>query len=238
MPLPPYSLRYSQKAKYLQLRITTRGLEVVVPHKKRVGQSIIEQFLQEKTAWIARHWQRWVEQQEQGESASSPNLPSHIHLAAIEQTWEVSYLATQSQRLTLTTNLSRQIKLLGKVTDEAQCVRLLKQWLKKMAVQELSQQLQKLSVEYSLPFSELTFRHNSTRWGSCSSHKNISLCCNLLFLPAQLVRYVLLHELCHTKMMSHGIKFWRLLQSLDPDCHRHRKELKEAARNVPFWAKN
>lgn len=235
MTLPAYTLRYSQKAKYLQLRISVRGLEVVVPGKRRVSPTMIEQFVQQKKTWIIRHWQRFIQAQAQREVFALP-LPASITLLAIEQRWEVFYLATAAPKLKCVTNQSRQIKFLGDITNEKHCVRLLRQWLKKMAEQYLSEQLHMLAIEHGLSFSQLSFRHTITRWGSCSSKQNISLCCNLLFLPAPLARHVLLHELCHTKVMTHGVRFWQLLKKLDQDYEVNKAALVKAGQYVPAWA--
>lgn len=235
MIIPAYTLRYSQKAKYLQLRISVRGLEVVVPGKRRVSQTMIEHFVQQKKPWIIRHWQRFTQAQEKREVLPL-QLPASITLLAIEQRWDVFYLATAVPKLKCVTNQSRQIKFLGDIANETQCVRLLRQWLKKTAEQYLTEQVHLLAIEYGLSFSQLRFRHTITRWGSCSSKKNISLCCNLLFLPAQLVRHVLLHELCHTKVMTHGVRFWQLLGKVDKDCEVNKAELAKAGQYVPAWA--
>ncbi|MCD6039715.1 MAG: zinc protease [Gammaproteobacteria bacterium] len=163
-------------------------------------------------------------------------LPTTITLLAIEQTWEVLYLATASPRLKCVANQSKQIKFLGDITNKTQCLGLLRQWLKKIAQHHLSEQLHKLAVKHNLPFNQLRFRHNSTRWGSCSTNKDISLCCNLLFLPPSLVQHVLLHELCHTKVMNHGVQFWKLLEKLDQNCQAHKQALKQAHHSIPAWA--
>lgn len=57
----------------------------------------------------------------------------------------------------------------------------------------------------------------------------------LLFVKPGLARHVLLHELCHTGHMNHSEKFWSLLTRHDPDCVRHRRELREAWGQVPAW---
>ncbi len=233
MTMPPYTLRYSQKAKYLQLRVSTGGVEVVVPHAKRVSQTVIEQFLQQKKAWILRHWQRVAQVQE----TQVVQLPERIVFRAMEQTWNVIYLGMDVPHVRCTTNLSRQIILLGNIANQTHCLKLLRQWLKKIAKQHLEKPLRQLALEHGLSFGELKVRHTITRWGSCGSNKNISLCCKLLFLPPHLVRHVLLHELCHTKVMSHGVRFWKLLRKLDPDCDLNRSQLKKAGDYVPGWAK-
>lgn len=235
MTLPDYTLRYSQKANYLQLRISVHGLEVVVPEKQRLSKTLIEQFVQQKKSWIMRHWQRLAEAQAQREIPPL-QLPTSIKLLAIEQRWEVFYLATAVDKLTCSTNQSRQIKFLGDISDTEQCIRLLRQWLKKMAAQYLREPLHQLAIEHGLSFNQFSVRHTLTRWGSCSHKKNISLCCNLLFLPAPLMRHVLLHELCHTKVMTHGARFWQLLQKLDKDYEVNKAALAKAGQYVPAWA--
>ncbi|OGH84180.1 MAG: hypothetical protein A2261_01080 [Candidatus Magasanikbacteria bacterium RIFOXYA2_FULL_44_8] len=46
-----------------------------------------------------------------------------------------------------------------------------------------------------------------SKWGSCSSGKN--LCFNLLlgYLPDRIVEYVVCHELCHLKHRKHDVNF-------------------------------
>ena len=57
----------------------------------------------------------------------------------------------------------------------------------------------------------------------------------LLFLPRDIVEYVLLHELCHTVELNHSPRFWALMESLDPGYRRKRKLLKTAGDQVPGW---
>ncbi len=74
--------------------------------------------------------------------------------------------------------------------------------------------LKKLSEKHALPFADVKIQQSKTRWGSCSSKKNINLSYFLLLLPEHLVDYVLLHELVHTREMNHSARFWALLDRL------------------------
>lgn len=62
-------------------------------------------------------------------------------------------------------------------------------------------------------------------WGSFSSAKVMKLNWKLLILPEHLVRYVICHELCHSKHMNHKPQFWQAVSRLYPDFKSAKKEL-------------
>ena len=68
-----------------------------------------------------------------------------------------------------------------------------------------------LAKEHDFTYSAVKISKSRTRWGSCSSQKTINLSFYLMILPEHLADYVLLHELCHTVYMNHGVEFWKLL---------------------------
>ena len=57
----------------------------------------------------------------------------------------------------------------------------------------------------------------------------------LLFLRPPVVRYLLLHELCHTRHMNHSAKFWALVESCEPDYRALDQELLRGWQHVPGW---
>jgi predicted metal-dependent hydrolase len=95
------------------------------------------------------------------------------------------------------------------------------------AANELVGELTKLADRYGYQFRKVTVRNQKTRWGSCSTQNNISLNINLVHLPEKLLRYVLLHELVHTRIKNHGRKFWEEMDRLVGDAKDLRKKLNE-----------
>ena len=78
----------------------------------------------------------------------------------------------------------------------------------------LTQRLRDIAETHGIEFNRLTIKDVSTRWGSCSSLRNVNLSLWLLLLPSHLIDYVICHELCHLKELNHSPAFWRELDKL------------------------
>lgn len=111
----------------------------------------------------------------------------------------------------------------------------LQEWLHKVIEEALRRnakiilpmRLYQLSGEHNLPYKSVKINSSRGRWGSCSARKAINLSYFLVLLPPHLIDYVLLHELCHTREMNHGDRFWALLNSMtDGKAFELREELK------------
>lgn len=99
--------------------------------------------------------------------------------------------------------------------------------MRKKAEEYLPPLVQYWSSLFDLPYNKVTISKARSRWGSCSSKRDISLSFYLMLLPAHLMDYVILHELAHTSEMNHGPKFWELLNQLtDGKALALRKELR------------
>ena len=73
------------------------------------------------------------------------------------------------------------------------------------------------SQHFDAKISRLTLRDNTSTWGSCSRSGYMTLNLRLLFMPEEILDYVIVHELAHTKYMSHGPRFWGVVKKVLPD---------------------
>ncbi len=115
------------------------------------------------------------------------------------------------------------------------CTGALRRWTAKKARAYLPAWLRQVSAELDLPFDRASLRKQRTRWASCSARRTISINEKLLFVPALLVEYVFVHELCHTVQLNHSRRFWRLVSCYEPNFKTLDRELRRAWRYVPWW---
>jgi predicted metal-dependent hydrolase len=101
-------------------------------------------------------------------------------------------------------------------------------FLKKEAKRVLPERVRELAQQFGFRYEDVKIQSSKTRWGSCSHKKSINLSFYLMLVPANLADYVILHELCHTKEMNHGDKFWALMDKVtDNKAYYLRQALKK-----------
>ena len=97
---------------------------------------------------------------------------------------------------------------------------------KEIARTALEKRIKELAQKYQFTFNKLSIKNQKTRWGSCSLKNNINLNARLLHLPTELIDYVILHELVHTKVKNHSKEFWSTLDRLVGDSKFYDKQLR------------
>lgn len=73
----------------------------------------------------------------------------------------------------------------------------------------------------------ISFKYNTTNWGSCSSSGSLNFSTRLLFAPIDVQDYVIIHELAHLVELNHSDRFWKLVADAMPDFEEKEKWLKK-----------
>lgn len=228
--LPPYTIRESPKAKRVVLKMSLHnGFEVVVP--KGFNQAFVQDVLRAKRSWILKAAE---EMRARGfDPKAEFKQPQSLDLKAVPEMVPVEYRDTDAQRARLYTENGSIILENGRQPEV--CRSLLLEYIRVRAFKEFAPRLDALSKSTGLRYAKLSCRLQKTRWGSCSGKGNISLNAKALFLRPELVRCLLLHELCHLKYPNHSDKFRQLMQKYEPDARSLDRELGKARYDLPAW---
>ncbi len=229
-----YTVRESPRARRVILKVSAgKGVEVVVPRGFNRGK--IPGIIMERREWIAGAIER-VKDREPPSGPAAPLLPQSIGFPSVDGFVTVRYTAAEGARLRLLTRDDSGIELIGATDDLAGCRSLLHLWLRDQGRRRLIPWIETIAAQTGLSFKRVQIRSQRSRWGSCSSRGTISLNQKLLFLPAELVRYIFIHELCHTVHLNHSSGFWSLVARFEPDWETLDAEMNGAGKYVPPWA--
>ncbi len=86
--------------------------------------------------------------------------------------------------------------------------------------------LRQLADQHNFAYKSCSVKQLKARWGSCNHSHDIVLNLYLIQMPWEIIDYVLLHELNHTKHLYHGPVFWQGLEAVCPDYKELRKKLR------------
>jgi predicted metal-dependent hydrolase len=104
--------------------------------------------------------------------------------------------------------------------------------LLKEATELLPQRVEAISNKHGFKYTNIGFKYTKSRWGSCDNLKNLNFNPNMMNLPWDLIDYVIVHELCHTRKMHHQPDFWQEVENIIPNFKEQRKRLKEIRDNI------
>lgn len=158
-------------------------------------------FVRSKTNWIATHQQRLKPIYRNGQLIGKLH---YLNLVQIEDGMNIkTSLRNNLAIVKIPHNLAHQERNILKAVHNVS-IRALRQEAESL----LPSRLQKLASSHGFKYKSVAIRSLQSRWGSCNQHGDITLNLFLMQLPWDLIDYILLHELTHTKVMRHGKPFW------------------------------
>lgn len=105
--------------------------------------------------------------------------------------------------------------------------RTLHAWLKLRAREALIEASTRYAGHVDRRFDRITLRDTRSRWGSCSSERNLMYSWRLIMAPPEVLDYVAAHEVAHLVHMDHSAAFWSVVERISPDHKLHRRWLRE-----------
>ncbi|MCR5235742.1 MAG: M48 family metallopeptidase [Lachnospiraceae bacterium] len=100
------------------------------------------------------------------------------------------------------------------------------------AAKDIPERVKRFAPIVGVDYGRITIRNQKSRWGSCSSRKNLNFNCLLMLAPPEQRDYVVVHELCHLKEMNHSKRFWKEVERVLPDYKKSVKWLRENGEDI------
>lgn len=198
------SLTKHPRAKRYKVRITPTGV-VAITVPKYGSFRAAKQFALDQQAWIQKHRPRPI-------IIKNGDQIGRKHAVTTISNTDDDYNNVLNIRFSEDASQSE----LRKRAIEA---------LRVEAKELLPERVSYLSDKSELGYNKLQVKNMTSRWGSYSSNKNISLSIYLVQLRDSLVDYVIWHELCHSRQPNHSAAFWELLEQHCPDYRGLKQEL-------------
>lgn len=227
-PQEAFVVRESERARRLTVRVFPGGrVEIVVP--RGTAPATVQQFVTRHRTWIDLKVREFGHR----EPAAGAALPQRVSFQSVGEDWQVVY--ERAPRAPRVREGDGVIVVRGELERGRLVRHVLQRWLMRRAHARLAPWLLEVAAEAGLGVARVQVRRQRTRWGSCSRRATISLNACLMFQPGEVVRYLFAHELAHLVHMNHSRRFWRLVETLEPDWRRLDGELMSGWRHVPGW---
>ncbi len=212
------TLAKRQGASNLRLSVNSSGqVRVSMPYWTPYEAGIL--FVKSKRSWIQQHLQ------EQGRSIlKHGDRIGKIHNLVIHKANPRNGVA--DIRIGPDTIVAKSDLSIDDSRVQSRLIKASERALKKQSEQLLPSRVEHISQKYGLPYNGLRIRKLTSRWGSCSTKKNINLSFFLIQLPWDLIDYVILHELAHTRYLNHGPEYWGYMTKQIPNVKELRQKLK------------
>lgn len=206
-----------EKRKTLSIVINRKGeLEVKAP--KNLPLSEITKFIQSKESWINKH---------QTEIKNRLNANNDVinlsKVLLLGNKLEVCFSDGIKEINEIDGKLFVPLKYYNKKEQY------LAKWLKNRVVDIIENRVLYFSTNFKIDFKSISLINAKTRWGTCSSSKEVSFNWRLIMLSPKLIDYVIIHELMHVLEQNHSQKFWRLVEAVMPDYKKRKEELKKCS---------
>lgn len=205
----PFAVRRSDRARRVRVSVRQDGtVEVVLP--RRAPARLADEAVVQLAPWIERR-RAEVDAVRARVAARGDTLPY------LDETLR---LRREAGRVRVH---RRGDVLLVPAADAEPAI---ERWYRRAARAEIAPRVAQATAALGVTAAKITIRNQRSRWGSCSASGALSFNWRLLLGPADVLDYVVWHEVCHLVYHDHSARFWALLAAHRPDYRRHQRWLR------------
>jgi len=190
----------------------------------------IIKWIKTKTGWIIRQRVEVLKQQQLNPPKQYVTGEKFLYLG---QEFELEVRISEG-RAGLVGMLDNKIVLFAKSSEGTEVESILRNWYIRQAKVIIPKRVQLWAEQMGETFGTITIKNQKTRWGSCSSARNLNFNWRLIMAPQDVMDYVIVHELCHLRQMNHSKIFWSEVEMVLPNYKMHKKWLERNGELLSF----
>jgi len=221
-------IKKTSRKKTISFIIKNNIVQVIAP--KTLSNIDLESFINKKSNWI--------------ESKLKANkLKAKIVTKDFESGEQFLYLG-KKYKLKFISDSKDLVKLKSgeiqvyintlKFEDKNYRKKIVQNWFKEKALLFLTKMTMEIAQEIKLNPKLVKLRSYKSRWGSCNSGGMITYNWKLIMAPKSIIKYVVIHELCHRKYLNHSKKYWNEVSMYVPD-YKYKKQWLNQNINIFEW---
>jgi predicted metal-dependent hydrolase len=212
--IPPTIIRSRRRTIAFEIR---KDASLVVRAPLRISGSLISQLIEKRKGWI-----------EEKQKLVREHLLLHP-LRTFAEGEEFLYLG-QKYRLCIhesSAPITFENAFLVSDRHTGSMRNLLIKWYRDEAHRLIIPRVAHFVALAGLSYNRASVSNARKRWGSCSSKGNLRFNWRLVMAPAEVLDYVVVHEVAHLAHLDHSRSFWQKVESLLPGYRHRRQWLKE-----------
>ena len=192
---------------------------MIVRAPLRMTDSVIGQFVREKSNWIAKAKKK-VEEYD----ASHPPM-------SISEGGQLMYMG---EEYGVVRSNAADIAISGKIISIPRCYDMsqVTAWMKAEASHIIRERVYHYASVTKLAPKSIRLTNARTRWGSCGGGGSLNFTWRLVMCPLSVIDYVVVHELCHIVHRNHGRLFWESVEKILPRYREAERWLKDNAKLI------
>lgn len=217
-----FTVQY-RKRKTLEIRIEPPDIIFVIA-PKRASEKDILRLVELKANWIIKKLSELKEIEKLKRDREYVNGETFLYLG------RNYYL-----KLIIDNKVSKPIAKLYKgkfyittnTTDQDKLKESMKKWYYDKTLEKILERVEYFQFYFSVKPNSIKVKEQKKRWGSCTSRRDILINWRISMAPADVLDYLVVHEMCHMVHMNHSPDFWNLVEKIMPDYKKRREWLRK-----------
>ncbi|HPF21514.1 MAG TPA: SprT family zinc-dependent metalloprotease [Syntrophomonas sp.] len=229
LDLIEYEIVYSRR-RTMAIKIDPEG-NVKVYAPQGTSDQAVGKMVESKAAWLCRNL---AEIRSANAGAVSRHFTEGETFPFLGRDYPLQVkVKPAAQRITVTLEEDK-FEVMTPVADEDIVRGAMEAWYRRSATEYINTRIHHFQSLLPVAPVRVTIRNQKTRWGSCSNRGSLNFNWRLMMAPAEVVDYVVVHELCHLLHPNHSKNFWNQVSAVLPDYRARQDWLKKNGVRLNF----